>query len=366
MKIKHTLWVVAATICCGFSVLTMKLIDSKTEPAGSITTDSGSFAQIDGTAMKPDRTSPALLAGREFYNDPTREVTQLTEMFRSSGNATSENLLRKISDQPGTTWLIGPSDSDPLAQRDIDAVERTSKAAFEQGKVVTYQLYAIPRRDACADYSKGGFSNAAQYADWISRIVGALKGEAIFFVEADAIAQTVMNNCQSRSEVIERYAILASAIKSLHTSDYVLATYLDAGHPEWINDPADLVEPLKASGIDEARGITVNVSNFVETPAIVAWSADLIELLGGGKKIVVDTSRNGQGSPPSSVTGDRRWCNPAGRGIGEAPTTTGLNPLIDAYVYIKNIGESDGNCFGNPAAGVFSLDLALELAKNAR
>jgi endoglucanase len=344
----------------------MKLIDSKTELATPLTTDSESSLQADRTVTKPDRTSPTLLVGREFYNDKTREVTLQTEIFRSSGNTASENLLKKISDRPGTTWLTGPTESDPLAQRDIDAVARTSKEAFEQGKVVTYQLYAIPRRDACAEYSKGGFLNATQYADWINRIVGALKGEAIFFIEADAIAQTVMNNCLSRAEVAERYAMLASAVTTLQASDYVLATYLDAGHPEWINDPAKLVEPLKASGIAEARGITVNVSNFVETPTIVAWSADLIELLGGGKKIVVDTSRNGQGSPPSSVTGDGRWCNPAGRGIGEAPTTTGLNPLIDAYVYIKNIGESDGNCFGNPAAGVFSLDLALELAKNAR
>ena len=61
---------------------------------------------------------------------------------------------------------------------------------------------------------------------------------------------------------------------------------------------------------------------------------------------VLDTSRNGRG-PWTGGTQypDRQdWCNPPGRGLGLAPTTTTGNPLVDAYLWIKVPGESDGQC----------------------
>ena len=38
------------------------------------------------------------------------------------------------------------------------------------------------------------------------------------------------------------------------------------------------------------------------------------------------------------------WCNPPGRGLGERPTTTTHTPLLDAKLWIKTPGESDGQC----------------------
>ena len=61
---------------------------------------------------------------------------------------------------------------------------------------------------------------------------------------------------------------------------------------------------------------------------------------------VIDTSRNGAG-PWTGGTQypDRQdWCNPPDRGLGIAPTTTTGNPLVDAYLWIKVPGESDGQC----------------------
>jgi endoglucanase len=39
--------------------------------------------------------------------------------------------------------------------------------------------------------------------------------------------------------------------------------------------------------------------------------------------------------------------------------------LVDAYLWLKKPGESDGTCNGGPKAGEFWLDRALELARNA-
>ena len=55
---------------------------------------------------------------------------------------------------------------------------------------------------------------------------------------------------------------------------------------------------------------------------------------------VIDTSRNGQGP----WVGTLDWCNPPGRGLGLRPTTTTGNPLVDAYLWVKVPGESDGQC----------------------
>jgi endoglucanase len=74
---------------------------------------------------------------------------------------------------------------------------------------------------------------------------------------------------------------------------------------------------------------------------------------------VVDTSRNGQGTlntsiyaaapynqPASVVTtlANGNWCNPPGSGLGTHPTAKTGVPLLDAYLWVKTPGESDGTC----------------------
>jgi endoglucanase len=99
---------------------------------------------------------------------------------------------------------------------------------------------------------------------------------------------------------------------------------------------------------------------------------------------VVDTSRNGQGPwlPPAGVYPDPQdWCNPPDRGLGLRPTANTDVALLDAYLWVKIPGESDGECtrglgpggttvdpeWGliDPPAGGWFPDMVLELARNA-
>ena len=67
----------------------------------------------------------------------------------------------------------------------------------------------------------------------------------------------------------------------------------------------------------------------------------------GQTHFVVDTSRNGQGpwTPPAGVYPDAQdWCNPPDRGLGLRPTTDTGDDLVDAYLWVKIPGESDGQC----------------------
>lgn len=73
------------------------------------------------------------------------------------------------------------------------------------------------------------------------------------------------------------------------------------------------------------------------------------------KHAVIDTSRNGRGSwePPVGKYPDAEvWCNPPDRGLGRRPTLVSGNSYVDAFLWIKIPGESDGECHrgqGGPA-----------------
>jgi endoglucanase len=325
----------------------------------------------DGPALPADVKASAKAAadsnplkGKKLYVDGTRSISTAAVEYERDGSPDAA-LLREAASQPGSIWLTGPTESDPSAQRDLNEVMRTSTDAASQQAVPVYQLYAIPNRDACAEHSKGGFASSEEYLRWVDSIITNLKSPAVFSIEADAIAQSVRGDCMSKEQIEERYRTLESAVSKLSASSNALAVYLDAGHSEWFPDPTVLVEPLKRAGINKARGIAVNVSFFVATPEISDWALRLASMAGSGKGVIIDTSRNGNGVPPADVTGESRWCNPSGRAIGDKPSTTVRTDGIDAYIWIKNVGESDGSCGGHPPAGTFEPSVAIELARNA-
>jgi endoglucanase len=96
---------------------------------------------------------------------------------------------------------------------------------------------------------------------------------------------------------------------------------------------------------------------------------------------VIDTSRNGQGpwTAPAHPAGDPQdWCNPPKRGLGYRPTANTGQPLVDAYLWIKIPGQSDGQCYRwtsgpldpvrgmqDPPAGQWFPEMALELVQYA-
>lgn len=98
-----------------------------------------------------------------------------------------------------------------------------------------------------------------------------------------------------------------------------------------------------------ARGFALNVANFNTTESEVTYGRAISARLGGDRPFVVDISRNGNGPHPSGA-----WCNPPGRAIGANPTTTTGDPWVDAYLWLKTPGASDGACkAGDPPAGTY-------------
>jgi endoglucanase len=129
--------------------------------------------------------------------------------------------------------------------------------------------------------------------------------------------------------------------------------YIDIGHPTWLGVD-DAVSRLQQTGIEQANGFAINVSNFAPLDTNIAYGDQISSKL-GGKHYIVDTSRNGAGSA------DGNWCNPSGKKLGVPSTFNTGHANIDAYLWIKHPGESDGTCNGGPSAGSFWADYLLRL-----
>ena len=226
---------------------------------------------------------------------------------------------------------------------------RAVTAATQAGKLAHLVAYNIPERD-CGGYSAGGLATPDAYRAWIQGLANGINNrKAVVILEPDAMAGS---DCLDAAQRLVRYSLLSTAVTTL--SDKGATVYIDAGHPTWLS-AAEAASRLSQAGIAGARGFALNVSNFNSTEATVAYG-NQVSALAGNKPFVVDTSRNGLGPG----TG---WCNPAGRALGRKPGPgTGR---VDAYLWIKSPGESDGTCNGGPIAGAWWPEYALGLAQRA-
>lgn len=261
------------------------------------------------------------------------------------------DVMRKISTQPTAVWL-GDWNANVSAE-----VANVMNAARNEGAMPVFVTYNIPQRD-CGSYSSGGTS-AALYPQWIEQIAYAIgNGKAAVVVEPDALAQINQAGCLSDAQKNTRYQLLKEAIATFKKIAPNAAVYVDAGNPHWI-PAATMAKNLVDAGVAAADGFALNVSNFFTTESNLTYGTQISSLV-GGKHFVIDTSRNGLGP-----TSDHQWCNPMGRALG-APPQTFSSGLVDAYLWVKKPGESDGTCNGGPSAGTFWPQYAYELALRAK
>jgi endoglucanase len=139
-----------------------------------------------------------------------------------------------------------------------------------------------------------------------------------------------------------RARLMARTVRRLAAAGH--AVYLDAGHARW-KPTGETADRLLSAGITAAEGFAVNVANRQSTKDSVAWGRELSDLV-GDRPFVVDVSRNGIGPPPDDPDRDDEWCNPDHQALGTHPTTRTGQPGVDALLWIKRPGESDGPCGG--------------------
>ncbi|WP_398859325.1 glycoside hydrolase family 6 protein [Streptomyces chengmaiensis] len=288
-----------------------------------------------------------------YWVNPDGNAARQAADYRAAGESRNAELIQRIAQRPVAEW-IGPGDPEAETRRLTDAAAAVDREAL-------LVLYNIPHRD-CGQFSRGGAPDGDAYRAWVDQVArGIGDRRATVILEPDAVLHLV-DSCTPPEFHGERYALLSGAIARLKQQPHT-TVYLDAGNAGW-SQPDALHEPLRRAGIERADGFAVNVSNFYPTDASIAFGKALSSKV-GGKHFVIDTSRNGNG-PYTGADPSEDWCNPPGRALGEPPTTRTADALVDAYLWIKRPGESDGDCRGGPPAGGWWPRYALELARNAK
>jgi endoglucanase len=299
----------------------------------------------DGRSPASGAADP--FAGQRLYVDPASPARRQADAWRSS-RPRDAALVERIASRPHADWF-GDWLPDPRA-----AVARRVGEITAAGALPVLVAYAIPDRD-CGGWAAGGMRTATAYRRWIRRFADGIGGRAaVVILEPDAVAGL---DCLSARARRGRLVLLRDAVAVLGARPRV-AVYVDAGNARW-HPPKVVAARLRRAGIAEARGFALNVSNFLITAESVRYGERLSARV-GARHFVIDTSRNGRGPAP-----DGELCNPPGRALGRPPTTRTGHPLVDALLWVKMPGESDGACRGAPRAGEWWPDYALGLAARA-
>ena len=186
------------------------------------------------------------------------------------------------------TWLV---DADAAAmQRLIEADMRAAGA----NRFPVFSLYR---------YFPNSGANAASHRTWVTSIaetIGRAGGPAVVVLEPDAFAL----GTNERPDVD---AVLNTAIGILKDKAPNAALFLDIGHSNW--HPAGTVLSRAKAFSNYARidGWASNTSNFQPMQAEINFARALHA--GSNKPVIIDSSRNGRGTPPRTIFNppDSEW-----------------------------------------------------------
>ena len=286
------------------------------------------------------------LKGQQLYVYPESSASVAVQ----SADASDAAAIARIADTPAAIWVLPEVHSTEDVAGFVDSI---ALAAEAKNTIPVFVVYGIPDRD-CQNESAGGLSDA-DYPAWVSAIgTGLLNHASVVILEPDSLSlATECGNLDTRVEQI-RDAASRLVDTNLFLEAPGPAIYLDGGHSAWL-DSATMADILRRAGVDQVQGFASNTSNFNDTASEIAF-ANEVSGLTGGAHYVIDTSRNGNGT-------SGEWCNPAGRALGDTPGATDDGSAHDGNLWIKNPGESDGNCNGGPAAGEWWQAGALALVR---
>lgn len=315
----------------------------------------------DAATPKNSITSAGSIKDAPLFVDPDSNAVRQARIWRNSEPEQADN-MDKLAALPTAKWLT--------THEAIEDLNPYLTTARKQQAMPVLVAYYIPQRD-CGRYSAGGANSDTayrQFIDLLAKKIGSTR--TIVILEPDALAgiNGTKNNgtpCLTNKTKALYYTLLRYAVAKLKAlpATYV---YIDAGNSAWDPDADTMASRLQRAGVVHADGFSLNISNFQTTASSIAYGTQISTRV-DGKHFVIDTSRNGLGPYENPTHPDYNWCNPPGRALGHVPTTTTGHNAVDAYLYIKYPGESDGTdpdtakCFGGPAAGTWWPEYALEL-----
>ncbi|WP_042438008.1 glycoside hydrolase family 6 protein [Streptacidiphilus albus] len=365
-------------------------------------------------AAAPAGGGRALPADTRFFTPPpaSGSVQQIVRLARK-GDLADAALLARMEATPQAVWLTGGTPAQVARQ-----VRTTLAEAARERAVPVLVAYDIPGRDCAEYSAGGAADQTAYDAwiSAVAKAIG--NAHVVVIVEPDALGNMPSDCAVSGSGSYpftdaQRIAEVGYAATALEAGPHT-GVYLDGTNSHW-QAVGNITQRLLEAGVQHTQGFFLNVSNYQSDAALTTygtWVSDCIAMSTDpanwayGKEsdcagqyypatvddpstwalttawyqqnmgdavadthFVIDSSRNGQGAnnmqtyaaapydQPSSVTSALfagNWCNPSGAGLGLRPTADTGVPLLDAYLWIKTPGQSDGQC--DSALGVRAWD----------
>lgn len=350
-----------------------------------------------------------LAPGTKFFVEPGSKASDQALADRKAHDRAGAAAMTALASYPVAQWFNGTTTPE---QTTADMAELQAKAA-RQDRVPVTVAYNVPGRD-CSQYSAGGAANSAEYATWIDALAkGIGDRQTVIVLEPDGLALSPAFCGGTAEQQTTRLTEISDAVDRLERQPGSVV-YLDAGHSSW-HAVGEMAQLLIDGGISQAQGFFLNVSNYRTDSDLTRYGTQVSKCISylqntvGAQPddcanqwwpaadadawydshvpadaqlthFVIDSSRNGQGpwTPTASYPDPQDWCNPPGRGLGVRPTTETGVPLLDAFLWVKVPGESDGSCtrgtagptdpeYGivDPIAGGWWADQAHALAANA-
>ncbi|MGW1469391.1 glycoside hydrolase family 6 protein [Streptomyces sp. NPDC002308] len=390
-------------------------------------------------APAPTPAQDTVTSATRFYVDPNSKAARQAVDDLKGGKFEDALQMAELASYPQAAWFTGGTPAE--TRTDVTKLVRAAAVTHRVPVLVAYNipgrdcsLYSSGGADSSAAYR--------QWIDAFAQGIGGKKAVVILEPDGLAsLPKDCAGDIDPTGELsTRRVSDLDYAVRTLKNGANT-SVYLDAGNSQW-RSVGDIAQRLLDAGAERSDGFVLNISNYQPTdqtshygtwisqcmwfatkgpewsrghadwcasqyyspaapndgtpgnavsstdPSTWHWTDAWYDQNVGSPAdedlahFMVDTSRNGKGPwtpQPGKYSGDpETWCNPPGRGIGPRPTAETGVPLVDAYLYVKTIGESDGSCTRNtggtidpeygvvdPAAGVWWPEQAHELARNA-
>ncbi|MEU6668005.1 glycoside hydrolase family 6 protein [Streptomyces sp. NPDC046727] len=396
-------------------------------------------AALTATQAQSAPTQDEITPATKFYVDPhSKAAKQALADFRNGDIENATNMAR-LASWPQAEWFTEGTPDQVRVK--VNKLVRRARAVNRTPVLVAYNVpgrdctqYSSGGAASSAAYRQWIDAFAAGIGD--NRATVVVEPDGLALLPKDCGPSTDPTGDLTAA----RIADLAYAVRTLKAKPRT-AVYLDAGNVQW-RAVGDIAQRLLDAGVRYGDGFALNVSNTHPTEHNArygTWIAKCMWFATDGpeqarghadwcasqyyssaapndgapgnsvssadpttwrwtdawfgqnvgtpsadelRHFVIDTSRNGRGAwapEPGKYSGDpEAWCNAPGRGLGPRPTADTGVPLVDAYLWIKIPGESDGSCTRNtggtidpeygivdPPAGAWWPDQAHTLARNA-
>ncbi|MFE4602672.1 glycoside hydrolase family 6 protein [Kitasatospora indigofera] len=410
-------------------------------PAAAVALVLGLAAPATASPAPPATAAGHTLpAGTRFYVDPDSDAAHQAVTDLKNHDLAGAATMAKLASWPEATWFTGGTPAEVRTQ--VAKLMRDAGRTGTVPTLVAYNiplrdcsLYSAGGAQSDAEYQ--AWIKAFAQGIGNGKAVVVLEPDGLANLPSDCGPGSDPTGVLTAG----RIADLNTAVDALEGQPGA-SVYLDAGNSHW-KSVGDIAQRLLQAGVARTQGFSLNVSNNLATdlnthygtwvstclwfatkgpawanghadscagqyyssaapndgrpgnavdpddPSTWHWTDQWFQQNAGTPPtgelthFVVDTSRNGRGAwtpPQGKYSGDPQiWCNAPGRGIGARPTADTGVPLVDAYLWVKTVGQSDGQCnrsvpggtvdpeYGvvDPAAGAWWPEQAQSLVQNA-